>query len=284
MMENLLVTTQWLHDHLNDANLRVVDIRGHVLPATEPPPHYFNHHDDYLQAHIPGAVFVDWVHEITDPADQPWHAQIAPPERFAAVMSRLGIAPGTQVIVYDDAHSMFAARLWWALNYYGQEQVAVLDGGWKKWTAEGRPVTAEIPQIMPTQFVARPNPALRRTAEDILAAQQDAMTVVDVRTPEEYAGQASRTKRKGHIPGALNHPAGKLYHADDTLLAPDALRQQFAESGLLDADGEIVTYCNAGVSGSLGLFALRLAGVENAALYDGSWKDWSRDDTRPVET
>jgi thiosulfate/3-mercaptopyruvate sulfurtransferase len=141
MSENLLVTTGWLQDHLTDPNLRIVDIRGHVIPASEPLPHYFNHLDDYNKSHIPGAVFVDWVHEITDPAD-PRHAQIAPPERFSAAMSRAGIGSATFVVTYDDASGMFAARLWWALNYYGHHNVAVLDGGWNKWIAESRPTTA----------------------------------------------------------------------------------------------------------------------------------------------
>src|SRR5262245_38015114 len=118
MSNSPLVTTQWLYEHLSDSNLRIVDIRGHVAPASDPLPHYFNHQADYDQSHIPGAVFVDWVKEITDPND-PRHAQIAKPDRYAAVMSRLGITPETLVVGYDDAEGMFAARLWWSLNYYG---------------------------------------------------------------------------------------------------------------------------------------------------------------------
>src|SRR5215213_4402399 len=129
MSENVIVSTEWLHEHLNDQNLRIIDIRGHVLPASQPMPHYFNHEDDYRKSHIPGAVFVDWVNEITDPAD-PRHAQIAPPERYAEAMSRHGIGDGTLVVAYDDAAGMFAARLWWSLSYYGHTNVVVLDGGW----------------------------------------------------------------------------------------------------------------------------------------------------------
>ncbi len=284
MTQNLLVTTEWLHEHLDDPNLRIVDIRGHVLPASAPHPHYFNHHDDYLQAHIPGAVFVDWVKEITDPGDTQYHAQIAKPERYAAVMSRLGIGPETLVVAYDDAHSMFAARLWWSLRYYGHDNVVVLDGGWKKWTAEGRPVTAEIPVIEPAQFTAQPRPELCRSADSVAAGLHSDMTLIDVRTPEEYTGQASRTQRAGHIPGAINHPAGKLYNADDTLLSPEALREQFAANGIDPTTENIVTYCNGGVSASFGMLALNLAGISDVALYDGSWKNWSSDDSKPIET
>src|SRR5215213_6165866 len=128
MLTNPLVTTEWLQDHLSDPHLRIVDIRGHVLPANQPTPHYFNHRSDHDLSHIPGAIFIDWVKEITDPAD-PRHAQIAKPERYAEVMSRAGIDENTFVVAYDDASGMFAARLWWSLNYYGHTQVAVLDGG-----------------------------------------------------------------------------------------------------------------------------------------------------------
>src|SRR5690242_9026350 len=117
MSENVLVSTEWLQAHLNDANLRIVDIRGHVLPASQPTPHYFNHAEDYVKSHIPGAVFIDWVKEITDPND-PRHAQIAQPERYSEAMRRAGIGDETFVVAYDDAAGMFAARLWWSLNYY----------------------------------------------------------------------------------------------------------------------------------------------------------------------
>ncbi len=286
MADNLLVTTGWLAAHLADTDLRIVDIRGHVLPATEPPPHYFNHYDDYTQAHIPGAVFVDWVHEITDPQSL-LHARIAPPERFAGVMQRCGVDENTFVVAYDDANGMFAARLWWALNYYGHSAVAVLDGGWQKWLAEGHPTTAAQPQIASTVFTPRSNPAWIRTGDQIAAGLQasgsGAAQLVDVRTPGEFAGQASRAKRAGHIPGAVNLPRSELLALDGTLLPPDQLRALFAERGIVA--GEIVTYCNAGVSASYGLLALKAAGLgDQAAMYDGSWKDWGNDDSKPIET
>jgi 3-mercaptopyruvate sulfurtransferase SseA len=176
-----LVTTAWLHDHLDDDNMRIVDIRGHVLPPNAPPPHYFNHYEDYLVSHIPGAVFVDWVYEITDPTDL-HHARIAPPARFAEVMARRGISDQTFVVAYDDAGSMFAARLWWALNYYGHTRVAVLDGGWNKW-AEGRPVTDALPTIAPAAFTARPQPAWVRTGDQVMARLGTSTRLIDVRTP-----------------------------------------------------------------------------------------------------
>jgi len=279
----LLVNTDWLQAHLNDSAIQIVDIRGHVAPATDPLPHYFNHQADYANSHIPGAVFVDWVHEITD-SDDPRHAKVAPAARYAEVMSRKGIGDDTFVVVYDDAAGMFAARLWFTLNYYGHTKVAVLDGGWTRWVAEGRPVTAELPVIIPAQFTPRPQPAWMRMADQVMEAvnQPDSAVLIDVRTPQEFAGQASRAKRKGHIPGAVNLPRPLLNRPDGTMLSPDALRARFAEVGVSEAS-PVVCYCNGGVSASYGLLALRVAGLNNSAVYDGSWKEWGNDEDKPIE-
>jgi len=278
-----LVSTQWLHNHLDDANVRVIDIRGHVLPASEPPPHYFAHPDAYAESHIPGAAFVDWTSDITDP-DSPNGTQIATPDAYAALMGRLGIDDDTFVVAYDDANSMFASRLWWSLQYYGHERAAVLDGGWDKWVAEDRPVTAALPQITPTVFTPRKNPAIRRTVDEVAAAIGGDTVLVDVRSPGEFAGDASRAKRAGHIPGAVNLPRKTIVSDDGTLPDLDHLRQQFDAIGITPATQEVVIYCNGGVSASYGLLALRLAGINNVALYDGSWKEWGNDDTRPIES
>ena len=282
MTEHLLVSTEWLAEHLHDEHLRIVDIRGHVIPATEPPPHYFNHHTDYLKSHLPNAVFIDWVKGITDPED-PRHAQIAKPERYAAVMSQLGIDENTFVVAYDDANGMFAARLWWSLNYYGHSKVAVLDGGWDKWIAEDRPTTDEIPDIQPTNFIAKPQPVWKAEAAHIQANLDGSLQLMDVRSPAEFNGQASRTKRMGHIPSALNLPRRNLLNSDGTLLPPEQLRNIIQEAGFENSDKPIVTYCNGGVSASYGLLALRAAGFENSAMYDGSWKEWGNDEKYKIE-
>jgi thiosulfate/3-mercaptopyruvate sulfurtransferase len=287
MTPNLIVSTAWLAEHLTDPNVRIVDIRGHVAPASDPLPHYFAHRADYDRSHIPGAVFIDWVRDITDP-DSPNGTQIAQPDAFAALMNTLGIGDDTLVVAYDDAGGMFAARLWWALNYYGHEQIVVVDGGWQRWTAEGRPTTANVPQFPPanppTTFTPRPNPAIRRTIEQVAEmVEAGSPALIDVRTPAEFNGQASRARRGGHI-----LPRGELVNPDGTFPGAEQLRARFETAGInpagIDPDEEeVVLYCNGGVSASYGLLALRAAGYKGGAVYDGSWKEWGNDETRPIE-
>jgi thiosulfate/3-mercaptopyruvate sulfurtransferase len=260
----------------------IVDIRGHVLPANEPPPHYFNHKSDYDKSHIPGAIFVDWVYKITDP-DDPRHAKIAKPERYAVVMRRLGITPATLVVAYDDAAGMFAARLWWSLNYYGHENVVVLDGGWNKWVAEDRSITAEVHEITPSQFVAHPNPAIIRSIDQVAGKINTDTRLVDVRTPQEFNGLFARAVRKGHIPGAVNFPRADMLTSEGTMLPADELRQRFSQIGIDESTPEVICYCNGGVSASYGLLALRVTGLNTGAVYDGSWKEWGNDEPRPLE-
>lgn len=276
-----LVSTQWLHDHLNDANLVILDVRGHILPASEPLPHYFSHRDEYLQSHIPGARFVDWVRDIT--IDGPQQMQVAPPEKYGAFMSSLGIDAGTFVVTYDDFGGTLAARVWWTLNYYGHENVAVLDGGWQTWIQEDRPTTDILPVVEPREFIAAPNRALRRTKDEVLAALGTDTKLIDVRSPAEFRAESSRAKRKGHIPGARNLPAKEELTVGGLVIGPDELRAKFAAAGV-EQDGEdVVTYCNGGVSASLGLLAYRAAGFSGGAVYDGSWKEWGNDDSLPIE-
>ncbi len=279
-IQNTLVTTMWLDQHLRDRSLRIIDVRGRVLPASAPLPHYYSHHDAYREAHIPGAFFVDWVRDIT--IDGPQRMQIAPPEKFAAVMSRLGISSRSLVVVYDDCEGMLAARLWWALQYYGHDRVAVLDGGWDKWLAEDRPITREIPFTTASDFAPQVNPALRRTAEDVLAAMNSHVRLIDVRTEGEYHGLISRARHHGHIPGAVNLPRHMLLTPDRTMRPPGIARDLFEAAGVQPTD-EVILYCNSGVSASFALLAMRVAGLDGGSVYDGSWKDWGNQDHLPVE-
>lgn len=279
-MTSPLVNSAWLEEHLDDSDLRIIDLRGAVLPPTAPPPHYFSDRAAYEAAHIPGAVFVDWQVDIVEPGSP--SNDIASPVRFSDLMSRLGISNGDLVVVYDDAASMFAARVRWCLLYYGHEHVRILDGGWQKWTAEGRRTEEAPPAVRPGTFAAARNPRLKASAEDILSGiEAGTIQLLDTRSPAEFAGEASRAQFGGHIPSAINLPR-KAMVADDLTMKPAAdLLAQFSELGISLHAEDTVIYCNSGVSASYALAALELAGATNLRVYDGSWKEWGNDPSTP---
>lgn len=278
MTVNLLVSTWWLAEHLNDDKLVVVDIRGHVLPASEPPPHYFSHKDDYDLAHVPNAVFVDWTSDIVEPESPSY--DIANPDRYAELMSRLGISNDSTVVVYDDANGMFAARFWWTMTYYGHNSVAVLDGGWQKWVKEGHPTNNDTPTIQVSDFVVNINDKILATRTEI---EQGNPNLLDVRSPAEYAGTASRAQRKGHIPNAVNAPRKTLLNDDGTLKSANDLQEMFRKLNLYGKNDDIVVYCNSGVSASYGLLALKVAGIDSGRVYDSSWKEWGNASDTAIE-
>lgn len=279
-MQSPLVDSAWLEAHLDDADLRIIDIRGTVLPPTAPPPHYLSDRDAYVAAHIPGAVFVDWLVDIVEPGSP--SNDIAAPGRFGDLMGQLGISNESLVVIYDDAASMFAARMRWCLLYYGHEKAQILDGGWQKWTAEGRPTEAALPTVRPGTFRPTVDSRVKAKAADIRSGIDSAsMQLLDVRSPAEFAGQASRAEFAGHIPTAINLPAKSMVADDLTLKPARDLRAQFADMGIrLDAEDTVI-YCNSGVSACLGLLALEVAGASNLRVYDGSWKEWGNDPTTP---
>lgn len=291
-MKNIdpLVGTAWLAEHLQDEDLRVVDIRGYVrktdLGGGRQRAEYLAAREEYEEAHIPGAVYVDWTRDITDP-DDPVPAQVAPPERFAALMGSVGIGDGTRVVVYDHAGGQFATRLWWVLTYYGHEGVCVLDGGWRKWTSEGRPTTAEVPEPEPAVFTPRLRPGWRTDAGALLAASEagDAL-VLDARDEGQYTGAVARGPgRAGRVPGAAHLHADGLFEPESGTFLPDEeLARRAREAGVPeDRDQPIVAYCNGGVAATVPLFALHRLGYRNLANYDGSWNEWGVREDLPVE-
>ena len=284
-----LVETGWLQDHLEDPNLRVVDIRGYVrktdLGGGRQSAEYLPARDEYERAHVPGAVYVDWTRDITDP-DDPVPAQVAPPDRFADLMGALGVGDETHVVVYDHAGGQFATRLWWALTFYGHDRVSVLDGGWKKWTDEGRPTTSEATNPEPAAFTPRPRPGWRKEAEKVLAASRDGdALVLDARDEGQYTGAVTRGDgRPGHVPGAKHLHADGLFGPDGTFLSDAELEQKLREAGVPeDREAPIVAYCNGGVAATVPLFALRRLGYKNLANYDGSWNEWGARNDLPAE-
>jgi thiosulfate/3-mercaptopyruvate sulfurtransferase len=281
-----LATTEWLAAHLNDPSVRVVDMRYYVRMTSGGSFRPVSGEKSYTEGHIPGAVFVDFALDIADPDDD-IPLNILSADRFEGLMGRLGIGNETTVVVYDDSGGTWAARLWWALRYYGHDDAKVLNGGITKWSTEGRPLESNIPMPAATSFRARKRPELRATCDDVKQAIQDQdVAVVDALPEVFYTGQARLypTHRAGHIPTARNVPAtANLDPATQTLL-PAAELSRLWRIAKLDPEQKAITYCGAGAYAAFDLFALYVLGYENVSLYDSSWMEWGADEDLPVAT
>ena len=283
-----LAETSWLAAHLDDPSLRVVDMRGYVRTTERDGiqhAEYVGAREEYEQAHIPGAVYIDWTRDIVDLTD-PVEAQVAPPQRFAEAMQRLGIGDEHLVVAYD-AHpaSQFATRLWWALNYYGHDHVVVLNGGLRKWQRENLPMTAAIPNYPAATFTPRVQPQLRATAEDVLSMlHKPGVALIDARESDQYTGAVRRNHgRAGHIPGALNVPREEIMDAaTGTFRSNEELSQVFSATHVSPSE-HVVAYCNGGVAATTVLFSLAMLGYPSLTNYDGSWNEWGARQDLPVE-
>lgn len=274
-MHDSLVSTAWLAESLNDANLRVVDMRGYVKTKELGNGHqhadYLGAPEEYAAGHILGAVYVDWTEDIVDHTS-PVMAQIAPPGVFAAAMGQRGIGDDTLVVAVDHTGGHLATRLWWALRYYGHDNVVVLDGGMNRWVAEGRPVSTDLPSVLPATFTPHVQKDLRVEPAEILQRGPD-MVVVDARDQAQYSGAVWRGTRGGHIPGAVNISAKALVNADGTWKPIEEQREIVAAAGV-DPEKRVAAYCNGGVTATAVLFALHRLGFSNYTNYDGSWNEW----------
>jgi thiosulfate/3-mercaptopyruvate sulfurtransferase len=274
-----LVTTTWLAAHLGDADLRIVDGSWHVPPLKRDP------HREFLDAHIPGAVFFD-IDAIADRATSLPHMLPSEAE-FGRAAGALGIGTGDRVVVYDSRGVISAARVWWTFRAFDHDTVSVLDGGLRAWQAEGRPVESGPPTPRPQRFTAGLRPELVRTLEQIRAnLTSHREQVLDARSRGRFVGTEPEPRagvRGGHIPGSLNLPYETLYRPDATLRPTAELRRAFEEAGVVPGK-PVVTSCGSGVTASVLALALHLVGHEPVAVYDGSWTEWGGRDDTPVET
>lgn len=276
-MPATLVSTDELAAHL--ADWAVVDCRFDLQN-----PQWGR--EQYRAAHVPGAVYVSLNDDLSARTTGTNGRHPLPSvETLVATFSRLGIDRSTQVVAYDQDAGPYASRLWWTLRYLGHDAVAVLDGGWAKWSREGRAARGGDESRPSSVFVAAPRSELRVDVAGIADAIRTRRLLIDARAPERYEGRVESIDRvAGHIPGAVNHFFKRNLSDEGTMLPPETLRARF-EQLLGDRRPEqAVMYCGSGVTACHNLLAMEHAGLSGTPLYAGSWSEWSSDPERPVET
>jgi thiosulfate/3-mercaptopyruvate sulfurtransferase len=267
-----LVSTEWLAHHLGEPDLIPVDCSWFV-PSLER-----DARSEYLQAHIPGARFLDF-DEVADRSNPAPH-MLPSEDEFAEAMEELGIGSDDRIIVYDNSPHHTAARGWFTFRHFGTRNAAILDGGFGKWLAEGRPVESGKPELRKATFEARGGGDVV-AKEQILAGLN--LPLLDARGKARFEGSEPDFRggvAPGHIPGSCNLPSAELYNEDGTFKSLDQLRHLFAASGI-DPEKPFVATCGSGVTACSLLFAAHLLGSDQNRLYDGSWSEWGADPATP---
>ena len=261
----LLASTEWLADNLDRPGLRVVDVRWRP-DGTGRAAH--------LAGHVPGAVHLDWSADLVSDEEAGLFL-LAGPEQVANALGRVGIGNGTTVVLYDDTASLFASRVWWSLRTYGLESVRILDGGYRAWITDDRPVSHVAWSPEPATFTPRSQMRLRLTWADLrgLLGSPD-VTLLDARAPAEYHGHEGNGRRLGHIPGAVNVPVAAMTEPGTQLFrSAEVLRALLLKANVIRGR-RMVCYDGSGIAAAKLLFILSLLGHDDVALYDGGWAEW----------
>ncbi len=270
----VLVSTDWVEQHVNDANVRVAEVDVDTKA--------------YEEGHVPGAIGWAWNTQLCDTLRR----DILSKQQFEELMSSSGIKPETTLVIYGDNNNWFAAWALWQAKIYGHQDVRLMNGGRKKWLAEGRELSQAAPRIERTKYHAKePDYSLRTYLPQVMeASNKRSAAMVDVRSPQEFTGEIlappglpETCQRGGHIPGARNIPWGKACNDDGTFKSADELRQLYAAEGI-DGSRPVIAYCRIGERSSHTWFVLKyLLGFDKTTNYDGSWTEWGNLVGAPVE-
>jgi thiosulfate/3-mercaptopyruvate sulfurtransferase len=279
----LLAETEWLARHLDD--VVVLDCTTHLIPDPNTTYAVKPGREDYEKAHIPGAQFCDVSRDVSD-TGQKLNFMRQTPEDFAAAMGRFGISNGTRVVTYSTANPWWATRVWWLLREFGHDNAAVLNGGWQKWTAEGRAVETGAGRVRPPgEFTVQQVRNLMVGKAEVKAAIGDAgVCTLNALLPAQHTGTGGNSYgRPGRIAGSVNLPAAHLIDpATNTFLPADELRRRLRAVGALDRP--VITYCGGGIAASADAFILTMLGHNNVRIYDASLSEWAKDASLPMET
>ncbi len=279
-MNGWLVSTDWLFEHLEAPDVAILDASWHLPQSGRDP------REEFLAGRIPGAHFFD-IEELSD-TTSPYPHMLPRAEKFSSRMRKLGVGDGKQVIVYDTLGIYSAARAWWMFRVFGKDDVAVLDGGLKKWKAEGKPVE-DGPPVVPQErhFTARFRSTMVSDRSEVFGAlQSGAVQIVDARPAMRFAGTEPEPRpgvRAGHMPGAKNLPFSSLVRDDGTLHSPAYIEAQFRKAGI-DPERPITTSCGSGITAAILSLGLAHIGSSENSLYDGSWSEWGSISELPAAT
>ena len=272
---DVLVSTDWVAEHLDDDSIRIVEVDEN--PAL------------YAESHIPGAIGFDWRKDLQDQVKRDFLG----PAEFGALMGSRGISNDHTVVLYGDRNNWFAAYTFWYFRYYGHDNVKLVNGPRDKWIAEGRETSTEVPSHPTATFEAKVgDEAIRAKRDEVLQALQADTSLVDVRSPQEYSGELiamagyeqEGAQRAGHIPGAASVPWAKAVNEDGTFRAADELRQIYGDAGVINGEKPIIAYCRIGERSAHTWFVLHeLLGQQEVKNYDGSWTEWGNLVDVPIE-
>ena len=272
--KDVLVDTDWVAEHLDDDDIRIVEVDEN--PAL------------YVEAHIPGAIGFDWKVDLQDPVKRDFLG----PEEFGELMGGRGISNDHTIVLYGDRNNWFAAYTYWYFQYYGHDAVKLMNGPREKWISEGRDTSTDEPQHEPATFAAgASNDDIRALRDDVMDALDADVRLVDVRSPQEFSGELiamagyeqEGAQRSGHIPGAASVPWAQAVNEDGTFKSADELQELYTSKGVLDGN-DVIAYCRIGERSAHTWFVLHeLLGNDDVKNYDGSWTEWGNLVNVPIE-